>query len=147
MKLTDALLGEHGAFNVLLNEIEKMASIAGDVAQIDSAIAVFATEIKAHAALEEELLFPALKPHLATNELITEMLAEHKEIRQGLERIENAVDISEAIDAVQQTISAIRNHFQKEEKVLYPFAEDVLDDETLIRLGKAWAVARSMTIK
>ena len=147
MKLTDALLGEHGAFHALLDGIEEMAPIAGDVAQIDSATAVLATEIKAHAALEEELLFPALEPHLAAGELIAEMHAEHKEIRRGLERIENAEDISEAIEAVQQTINAARNHFRKEETVIYALAKEVLDDETLTRLGKAWAAARRVTIE
>jgi hemerythrin-like domain-containing protein len=117
------------------------------VAQIDSATAVLATEIKAHAALEEELLFPALEPHLAAGELIAEMYAEHKEIRRGLERIENAEDISEAIEAVQQTISTARNHFRKEETLIYTLAEEVLDDETLTRLGKAWAAARRVTIE
>ena len=38
MKLTDVLLGEHGAFRALLDEIEEMASFAGEVAQIESAI-------------------------------------------------------------------------------------------------------------
>jgi len=83
MIITDLLTGEHGAFRALLDEIEDMATFAGDVAQIESATTVLAVEIKAHASLEEELLFAALEPHLESNDLLTKVHAEHREIPQG----------------------------------------------------------------
>lgn len=142
MNIIDAFLGEHGAFNALFNTIEKLADTGGDLAQIESATAVLATEVISHAALEEELLFPALEAHLANHELIVEMRGEHDEIKAGLARIEEARDIQEAVDAVRQTLGIARHHFQKEERVLYPLARRLLDDETLTRLGEAWATAR-----
>ena len=147
MKLIDALLGEHGAFYALFDSIEQMASTSGDIAQIDTAMAVLATELNAHAAFEEKLLFPALERHTGTKKLLAEMVAEHQDIRHGLERIENARDINEAAEAVQQTMAAARRHFRKEETVLYPLAKKVLDDETLAQLGEAWAAARSVIIR
>jgi len=147
MKVTDALLGEHGAFNALLNGIEKLAATAGDIAQIESASAVLAAELSAHATFEEDLLFPMLEPRLESSEIIDQMRIEHKIIQDGLERIEDARDIGEALEAVAQTMNAARNHFQKEETVLYPLAQKVLDDETLDQLGESWAKARSVTIK
>ena len=142
MKIIDALLGEHGAFNALFNAIEKLADTGGDLAQIESAMAVLAAEVSSHAGLEEELLFPALEPHLANDELIVEMRAEHDEIEAGLERIEDARDIQEAVDAIRETLGIARRHFQKEERVLYPLAQQLLDDETLTRLGEVWAATR-----
>ncbi len=147
MKLTDALIGEHGAFRMLLNEIEKMAAYAGEIAQIESAMAIFTAEITQHAKLEENLLFPALKPHLDSNDLFAEMRDEHQEIRSGLKSIEDARDLDEAIEAVQQTVEAARRHFEKEETVLYVVANKVLDDETLSRLGEDWATARAVKIR
>ncbi len=147
MNLIDALLGEHGAFHALLDSVEQMASTAGDIAQIDAAMAILATEVNAHAALEEKLLFPALENHSGTKELLAEMVAEHGAIRRGLEMIEEARDISEAVEAVQQTISVARRHFRNEETVLYVLAQEALDDETLTRLGEAWAAARSVKIR
>ncbi len=144
MKLTDMLRGEHAAFRALLDEIEEMASFAGEVAQIESAMTVLRTEIKSHAALEEKLLFPALEPHVETDELFAEMRADHEQIRSGLERIENARDLDEALEAVRRTLNIVRKHFKNEEEKLYALAEEVLDDETLIRLGEAWATARSV---
>lgn len=144
MKLIDALLGEHGAFNALFNGIEKMAVAGGELAQIESATAALAAELESHAKLEEELLFPALEPHLENDELISEMLAEHEQIQAGLERIEGARDIREALDAVQETLSLARRHFHKEEEVLYPLAHRVLDDQVQTELGKTWAAARKV---
>ncbi len=144
VKLIDALLGEHGAFNALFNTIGEMADAGGELAQIESAIAALATELESHARLEEELLFPALEPHLTSHELITEMHAEHEAIRAGLDRIEDARDIREALDAVQQTLATARAHFRKEEEVFYPLATRTLDDEAQSRLGQAWAAARKV---
>ncbi len=144
MKLTDLLMGEHAAFRALLDEIEKMSSFAGEVARIESAMTVLTTEVKSHAALEEKLLFPALEPHVETDELFAEMCTDHEQIRFGLERIENARHLNEALEAVGQTLGIVRRHFKNEEQNLYTLAEEVLDDETLIQLGEAWATAHSV---
>jgi hemerythrin-like domain-containing protein len=103
-----------------------------------------AAVLDSHATLEEELLFSALKPHLTDDKLISEMYAEHKEIQAGLERIEDARDIREAVDAVQETLSVARRHFRKEEEVLYSLARRKLDDEVQAQLGEAWAAARKV---
>tara|TARA_B100000315_G_scaffold183253_1_gene172159 strand:- start:4371 stop:4817 length:447 start_codon:yes stop_codon:yes gene_type:complete len=143
MIITDLLIGEHGAFRALLDEIEDMATFAGDVAQIESATTVLAAEIKAHASLEEELLFSALEPHLESNDLLTKVHAEHREIRQGLERIEEARDLDEALNSVRETLAILRQHFDNEEEFFYAAARQVLDDETLNRLGETWKKVRS----
>ena len=147
MKLTDAFLGEHGAFNALFSTIERLADTSGDLAQIEGALAALAAEVSSHAALEEELLFSALEPLLEDDALITEMRAEHREIRAGLERIEAAQNIQQAVDAVRLTFAVARRHFQKEEEVLYPLAQRVLDEEALTRLGEAWAAVRQVKTK
>ena len=144
MKLTDVLRGEHAVFFALLDEIEEMASFAGEVAQIESAMTVLSTEVKSHASLEENLLFSALEPHVETDELFAEMRADHDQIRLGLERIEDARDLNEALEAVGQTLAIARKHFKNEEEKLYALAEEVLDDETLNQLGEAWAAAHSV---
>ena len=143
MKLTDVLRGEHAAFRALLDEVEDMASFAGEIAQIESAMTVLSTEVKSHAALEEKLLFPALETHVKPGELLAEMRADHEQIRLGLERIEDARDLDEALEAVRQTLAIARKHFKNEEEKLYALAEEVLDDETLIQLGEAWATAHT----
>nr|MBC8337060.1 hemerythrin domain-containing protein [Alphaproteobacteria bacterium] len=74
------------------------------------------------------------------------MYAEHEELVHLLERIEEAASTDEAIHWIGEALSAARSHFQKEEAILFPMAQSVLGDETLTRLGKAWADARRVTI-
>ena len=39
-----------------------------------------------------------------------------------------------------------RDHFVKEEQMLFPLAPRVLDEETLTALGAQWAGRRSVTV-
>ncbi|MBI4273941.1 MAG: hypothetical protein HY659_04510 [Rhizobiales bacterium] len=64
MKLTDALLGEHGAFYMLFDQIEEIAATENAMAQWRGATTVLEAMVNSHAVLEEELLFSALEPHL-----------------------------------------------------------------------------------
>jgi hemerythrin-like domain-containing protein len=100
-----------------------------------------------HARLEEELLFSALEPHLGREDgPLAVMYDEHKEMERMLGHIEKIPDVDQAILWIPEVLGAARNHFQKEEQVLFPMAQSVLGDETLSRLGRAWAETRGVTI-
>lgn len=147
MKLTDALLGEHGAFYTLFDEIEEIAARESAIAIILGASAALGAMVNAHARLEDELLFSALEPHLGTDDgPLAVMRSEHDNMEHLLAQIEDAADIDQAIFLVEEALRAARSHFQKEEQVLFPMARRLLGDEALTRLGKAWAEARRVTI-
>ncbi len=147
MKLTDALIGEHSAFYTLFDAIEEIATRESAMAIILGATAILEAMVDSHATLEDELLFTALEPHLGKHDgPLAIMRAEHEEMKRLLWQIEDAVDGDEAILLVEEALSAARNHFQKEEQVLCPMAQGLLGDETLTRLGRAWAEARRVTI-
>ena len=146
MKLTDALLGEHGVFYALFDRIEAVTATATSVAQIQEAMAVLSAVILSHANLEEELLFPALEAHMGTTGPLAVMRSEHDEIEHALRQIEEARDLDDGADRVARALGIVRNHFQKEEEVLFSMARQTLDEKTQIRLGKAWAEARRVTI-
>ncbi len=146
MKLTDALLGEHGAFHALFNEIEALARMTEAGTQVQSATAVLNALVRSHAALEDELLFKALEPHLGQTGPLEVMRAEHEEIEQALFKIEDAESQEEAARLVRPALAIARSHFHKEEHVLFRMAEKFLDEQALIRLGQAWASARGVLI-
>lgn len=147
MKVTDALLGEHGAFYVIFDQVEKFAAVEGPVSQIQGATTVLEAMVGSHAKLEEELLFTALEPFLGTdNGPLAVMRAEHEELERLLTQIDDAADITRANIWVEEALRAARSHFQKEEQVLFPMAQHLLGDENLTRLGRAWAEARRVTI-
>jgi len=102
--------------------------------------------VGSHAGLEEELLFTALESHLGKEGPLAVMRAEHKELETVLERIEDAETIGEAEAYVRQALTIARDHFHKEEVVLFRIAEQLLSEDTLLRLGAAWARARHVAI-
>ena len=147
MKLTDALLGEHGAFYTLFDQIEEIASMEGTMSQILGATTVLGAMVDSHATLEEKILFSALEPHLGKDEeLLAELGNEHREMALLLTRIEDAADVDQAVHLVEDALSSARSHFLKEERLLFPMARSLLDEETLTRLGKQWAEARRVAI-
>jgi hemerythrin-like domain-containing protein len=146
MQLIDALLGEHGAFYALFDEIEALASMAETGNQVRSATAVLNALVRSHATLEDKLLFTALEPHLGNAGPLGVMRAEHDEIEQALMRIEDASTLEEAAELVGPALAMARNHFHKEELVLFRMAERILDGATLLRLGRSWANARGVLI-
>ncbi len=146
MKLTDALLGEHGVFYAFFDQIEAVTATATSVVQIREATVALAAVVLSHANLEEELLLPALEAHMGTIGPLAVMRAEHDEIENALRQIEEAQDLDDGADCVARALRVLRDHFQKEEEVLFSIARQTLDEETQIRLGKAWAKARRVTI-
>jgi hemerythrin-like domain-containing protein len=146
VKLTDALLGEHGVFYAFFDQVEAVTATATSVAQIREATVTLSAVVLSHANLEEELLFPALETHLGTTGPLAVMRTEHDEIEHALRQIEKAQDLDDGADCVARALSILRDHFRKEEVVLFSIARQTLDEETHIRLGKAWAEARRVTI-
>jgi iron-sulfur cluster repair protein YtfE (RIC family) len=142
--LTDVLLGEHAVLYTLFDQIE--AGAVADLASVQQAAVVLGAVVEPHAKLEEELLFPALEPHLGPGGPLAVMRAEHDEFRQALRRMTDLSDVHEGIDCLTQALDLLRGHFQKEEQVLFSMARQMLDNETQLRLSKAWAAARRVTI-
>lgn len=146
MKLTDALLGEHGVLYAHFDQIEAVATEATSATRIQEATAALRVVIQSHSDLEEELLFPALEPLMGADGPLAVMRAEHDEIERALHGIEDMADPDDASAAVRQMLNLVRDHFKKEEAVLFSVARQVLDDETQVRLGRAWAEVRGVTI-
>ncbi len=146
MKITDALRGEHGAYYGLFQQIEYLAEEVEILAQIQNATIALNAEILSHAKLEERLLVPALRPHLDHDALITAMCDEHVEMDQSLEHVEDAQSLEDAVDWIHYCVGFAREHFQKEEQILFPLADNVLSRDVLESLGDAWAEARGVSL-
>jgi iron-sulfur cluster repair protein YtfE (RIC family) len=128
------------------NRMTFMKLTDASVAQLQETTLVLRTAILSHSELEDELLIPILEPHMGTEGPLAVMRAEHDEIKSALQQLEEARNLEDGVDCVARVLSLLRDHFQKEEEILFSVARQVLDDETQIRLGKAWAEARRVTI-
>lgn len=147
MKITDALLGEHGAFYAQFDHLEGVVPETNTLALIQAQGALLAASLEIHAQLENELLIAALERRLGTYEALLEAMREdHENIEGALSRLPEIRDLTEAQDLVLDTVQAARNHFLKEEHALFPMAEQELDRETLNQLGVQWAERRGVVL-
>lgn len=97
-----------------------------------------ATALRRHIYIEEEFLFPALR-ELGMHAPVVVMLREHGEIWRVLDTIEQGgeqVTSGSARQAYVRLASLLDAHNEKEEQILYPAADSVLDDAELFRLNE-----------
>jgi hemerythrin-like domain-containing protein len=143
MLITDALLGEHAVFHLMLGNIEQSLPAFGSLPNLQNRIAAFAFALESHADLEDELLFAALEPRLgAQGGPLAVMRMEHAQITELLGRVESASSVEERRALAAQMIQVTRAHFQKEEQVLFRMARQFLDEEKLSALGAKWEQRR-----
>ena len=146
MDLTQALLGEHGVFYAQFDQLEKTAS-SGTLAGVQAQAGLIAVALLGHASLEDDLLFTALEPQLGTQAgPLAVMRMEHIEIEGAFQRIARANDLEEASGLVREVLQTLRDHFAKEEQVLFPMAAQVLGPGRLVEMGGRWADARKVSI-
>lgn len=144
MFITDALLGEHAVFHLLLGNIEQSLPALDSLPSLQNRIAAFAFALESHAGLEDELLFNALEPHLGTaGGPLAVMRMEHNQITDLLGKIESASELEPTRAFAKQMIQITRGHFQKEEQILFRMARQFLSEEELSALGAGWAKQRT----
>lgn len=144
MKITEALLGEHGVFYAQFDHLEQAVPAADTLALVQNQAALLTAALATHAGLENELLFSALDPHLGQMGPLAVMRMEHDEIENTLGQVQEAQDLAQAQRLVLHAVRVARDHFAKEEQVLFPMAHQVLDEERLAHLGTQWAQRRGV---
>lgn len=132
MQILDELRHDHDQLRAEMAALEAKTPAAERLAR-------FAAALVSHAHREDELLFSALEPYLpADHGPLQVMRAEHAEIEALLGRLEGADPAGLAARADLARLCAVaRDHFRKEEEVLFAFATRLLDAPRLAALGAA----------
>lgn len=89
-------------------------------------------EVALHFSAEETLLFPAAARFPELQELVSQLLDEHRTLRTAFERASNGQLDSEALRAFGAQFSV---HIRKEERQLFERLQKLLDAEQFTRLG------------
>ena len=145
MKITDALLGEHGVFYAQFDRIEKELETGEGVEVLRGEALLLAAALAPHARLEDDLLFGVLEEKAGPEAgPVSTMRAEHAEIEAALDRATGAPEQERVREALLEAIHLARAHFLKEEQAAFPMAEEVLGPERLERLGAECASARGV---
>jgi len=146
MKITDALLGEHGLFYAYFDILAERINAADHGAARTLANALD-TLLRSHAKAEEDLLFPAMEGQMGEVGPLAMMRQEHQEIDRLLDEIAGATDDSDVAPLLGELLELIYSHFHKEEAVLFHMAEQFLDEATLLEMGRRWAGLRQVTLE
>lgn len=155
MQPTEILSNEHRIIEVMLNCLERMAKRAISDGKLDRGDAEQAVEFirnfadRCHHGKEEAHLFPTLVAKGMPREFgpIGVMLGEHEQGRAFVKVIaENIGAASEGENSALQAFTAaangyvqlLRAHINKEDNVLFPMAENILDDNDREQLHQAF---------
>ena len=138
MKITDVLRAEHAVFHNLFDHIEATVPRLKTLAEVKALAAVVQKVHEPHARTEDDLFMEPLEhcfDQIGQQETFHE---EHEQIEQALVQALAAKTVKDAKRLLLGAISSSRDHFDKEERIVFPLAERVLKAKTLGELGQAW---------
>ena len=96
-------------------------------------------------ALEDEVLFPALVEGGQSSGALDVLRAEHMEIGLLTGAVSASTTLEEGRGVLLRLLYTLREHFAKEEQVLFPICERTLGEQALRDLGEHWARRRGLT--
>jgi hemerythrin-like domain-containing protein len=143
MKITDALLAEHMVFHNLFDHIEAAAPEAKSLAEIKAMAAIMESMLKAHSDTEDELFIGPLDHCFEQMGQREAFMAEHQEMDGNLHRVQQAARLAPARRLLLSAVAHSRRHFDKEERIVFPLAEQLLKEGTLKDLAKTWIKQRT----
>jgi len=147
MKITQILLAEHVVFHNLFDHIEKSAPRQKTHAEIRSLAATLETLLRAHSQTEDELFIGPLEHCLEQIGHRDIFHQEHDEIDATLLAAQKAKTVKTARKFLLSAVAASRKHFDKEERIVFPLAERMLNAKTLSELGAEWMRRREAALK
>ena len=125
---------DHRRFEKLLEDGEKTTERAakGRMELLETLTAA----LNVHEAIEEQLLYPALKPHAASRDIVLEGFEEHHFADVIIKELQGVATDDEKWGAKFKVLKEnVTHHIKEEERVMFPAARGVLSREELLALG------------
>jgi regulator of cell morphogenesis and NO signaling len=136
MKITDALKDEHRILRAHLDRLEELLASGAPAADLRAHAKLLAGGLLSHARIEDEVLFPAIEPTLGRDMgPLAVMRAEHAEIDGALGGAAGFEDADRIRATLLHVVEVARQHFVKEDNVLFPTAERILGTPKLEELN------------
>lgn len=134
IKITDIIRGEHGALKKLTKQLRDAAH---DSKRCIPKVRFIKHVVSTHADLEDKLLFKSMAIYPA----VAHALKEHQEIEKLMDLACEGVP-GKALELADLLL----DHFDDEERYVFPLIEQKLSLSELYRLGDKWAKARGVVI-
>ena len=138
MKITEALIAEHGVFHGLFDYIERTAPRLKTLAEVKAVAGLLDATLDPHSRVEEELFVAPLDHCMDQLGQEQTFHDEHQVIEATLDDIQKCRSVKTARRLLLDAVQACRSHFDKEERIVFPMGERLLKAKTLNALGNEW---------
>lgn len=142
MKITEALFAEHLVFHNLFDHLETVVPKLKTLGEIKALAALMEVMLKSHSDTEDDLFIGPLEHCFEQIGQRETFHQEHEEIDENLRLVQKARQVKAARKMLLSAVAYSRKHFDKEERIVFPMAEKVLNNRTLTNLGKVWTDQR-----
>jgi hemerythrin-like domain-containing protein len=136
--ITEVLVVEHSLFCTLFERIEGALPRLVTAREVKLLGSMVEGMLSGHAQTEASLAYSVLDHVLKEDGRLHRLHQDHHEIDGRLKRVQEVDDLAEAADLLRQAMAASREHFRREEEIIFPFLERILKTQTLETLGDAW---------
>jgi hemerythrin-like domain-containing protein len=136
--ITNTMVVEHRVFLTVFEQIEGRLSGLKTLAEVKFLAGLIISLLEKHGEHEENLSYAALDHALAERGQVDLLYQDHKEIDERLAQTMATQDLKIACGLLKETITAVRKHFQREERIIFPLIEKTLQETTLNKLNDAW---------
>ena len=142
MKITEILMAEHAVFHNLFDHIEAAVPRLKTPGEVKLLATLVDKVLAPHSKTEDDLFIEPLEHCFEQIGQSETFHAEHRQIEETLAKVQKARTVGDAKTILLRAIAAARDHFDKEERIVFPMAERVLKAKTLSDLGREWLQKR-----
>ena len=133
---------DHRRFEELLKQGEETTARA--VKRRTALLDMLTAELNVHEAIEEKILYPALKSHPQARDLVLEGYQEHHVADLIVKELHGLARDDEKWGAKFKVLKEnIEHHIEEEEKNMFPTARGIMSREELNELGARMKTLRS----
>ena len=138
----ELLKTDHRRFKNLLKEGEATTERAKKGRR--EILKALTSELNVHEAIEEQILYPALKPHAEAHDIVLESFEEHHVADMQVKELHEVATDDEQWGAKFKVLKeSVEHHISEEENRMFPAARGVLPKEELLALGAKMRALKS----
>jgi hemerythrin superfamily protein len=108
----------------------------------ESSVAEIVRELSIHAAIEEQVLYPALRQLPRGEALVERSLGEHQRVKELLTQLEKGGDEHQSL--LHELRLAVEEHVREEESEVFPLLRARTSENELREMGTALTNAKKM---
>jgi hemerythrin superfamily protein len=117
------LMADHKKVKALFSQFKKLRDTGGSNEK-SAIVEQICTELKVHAAIEEEIFYPAVRAAIDDSDLMDEALVEHAGAKELIAQLQDADPAEELYDAKVTVLGEqIDHHVEEEEGEMFPKAK------------------------